>query len=81
MKKYFVLLAMLATCAAAHAQDGLDSRVCISKCKEILPVESMKKSEYDYEAVHADPTKTEAEKKKSDKEAVKKVCTKICEGP
>lgn len=63
----------------AYGQDGTINKQCFKQCAELIPADKIKKTEYDYEAVESDPSKTDAEKKKSHKKAVVAVCTKICE--
>jgi hypothetical protein len=66
------------TLAPAYGQDGTGDKQCVKRCVELTPAESIKKIEYDYEAVESDAAMTAAEKKKSHKKAVAGVCARIC---
>jgi hypothetical protein len=83
MKTYISLLMAIAAFTSPPAfpqQEGqtFDSKTCDARCKEITKPEDIKKDVYDHRAVQGDPSKSEAEKARSHKDAVKKVCRSIC---
>ena len=80
MKKTMTVMLAMAACtlAPAYGQEEFDSKRCYRRCLELVTAEGMKKVDYDYEAVNNDASKTEAEKKKSHKQAVAGVCKKTC---
>ncbi len=80
MKKTTALLiAMMALALApAHGQNSPESKACFKRCMDTLTVKNVPPSDYDAEAVEKDPTKTDAEKKKSHKKAVAGVCSYYC---
>ena len=69
---------MVFALSPAYGEEAFDSKACHRKCTENLTPAEIKKSGYDAEAVDNDPTKTEAEKKKSHKKAIAGVCNTIC---
>ncbi len=77
-----LLMAIAAlTSTSAIAQQGeltYDPKRCEAVCKADMKPEKLKKETYDYEAVQSDPAKSDADKARSHKDAVKKVCRYIC---
>ncbi len=82
MKSIIALLmavaAFTSTPAFAKQETTFDPKRCEVRCKEIMKPEKIKKDVYDYDAVRSDPTKSDAEKARRHKDALKKVCRAIC---
>ncbi len=75
-----VLFAMMAfALCPAHGQNSPESKACFKRCTDYWKPADIKKSVYDAEAVEKDPTKTDAEKKKSHKKAIAGACSHMCE--
>lgn len=83
MKKMIAVFFALAAFGSSPAfgQDEMDSKACMSNCKEALNPSLIKKGVYDYEAVQNDVSLSDAEKKKRHKQAVAGVCKSMCNKP
>ena len=79
MKIISALCIAFAAAAPAFGQDSNTDKACYKRCLDVISADKIKKHHYDYEAINSDPTKTEAEKKKSHKRAVATACNSICE--
>ncbi len=82
MMKFCAMLMAIAACTSMPAYGGqedkaFDSKECMSRCKDYYTPKMLGK-DADYLAFQSDPTRSDAEKARNEKEALKKLCRKSC---